>query len=107
MNTLKRFPESRRVVCPKPCEPRAPKWLKRRRKPGGVYYARMPSQHYHLKSGPSLLALLDKRWAGFCPLCEMERMLNDPKTPPNVKKRLRQDLAAYGRVVGQDPKPRD
>ena len=63
----------------------------------------MPLKHYHLK--PSLLALLDERWAGFCPLCEMEKMYHDPKTPPKVKKRLRQDLAAYGRGVGQDPSP--
>jgi hypothetical protein len=65
----------------------------------------MPLKHYHLKYGPSLLALLNERWAGFCPLCEMEKLLNDPKTPPRVKKSLRKDLAAYGCVVGQDPKP--
>jgi hypothetical protein len=55
----------------------------------------MPPQHYHLKSGSSLLALLDERWVGFCPLCEMEKMLNDPKTPPELKKRLRRDIDAY------------
>jgi hypothetical protein len=55
----------------------------------------MPLKHYHLKSGPSLLALLDERWAGFCPLCEMEKMLNDAQTPPNVKVRLRRDIDAY------------
>jgi hypothetical protein len=55
----------------------------------------MPPQHYHLKCGFSLLALLDERWAGFCPLCEMEKLLNDPETPPKVKTHLRKDLAAY------------
>jgi hypothetical protein len=54
----------------------------------------MPLKHYHLK-GPSLLALLDARRAGFCPLCEMEKMYHDPKTPPNVKARLRRDIDAY------------
>jgi hypothetical protein len=54
----------------------------------------MPLKHYHLK-GPSLLALLDARLAGFCPLCEMEKLLNDPKTPPNLKGRLQKDLDAY------------
>jgi hypothetical protein len=41
----------------------------------------MSLKHYHLK-GPSLLALLDERWAGFCPLCEMEKMLNDAQPRP-------------------------
>jgi hypothetical protein len=59
----------------------------------GVYYAYMPLKHYHLK--PSLLALLDERWAGFCPLCEMEKLYHDAQTPPNVKKRLRRDIDAY------------
>jgi hypothetical protein len=54
----------------------------------------MSLKHYHLK-GPSLLALLDARLAGFCPLCEMEKLLNDPKTPPKLKGRLRKDLDAY------------
>jgi hypothetical protein len=54
----------------------------------------MPPQHYHLK-GPSLLALLDERLAGFCPLCAMARMLNDPKTPPKLKARLRRQIDAY------------
>ncbi len=55
--------------------------------------------------GPTLLELLNERWPGFHPGREMEKMYHDPKTPPKVKKRLRQDLAAYGRGVGQDPSP--
>jgi hypothetical protein len=54
----------------------------------------MPPQHYHLK-GPSFLALLDARWAGFCPVCEMGKLLNDPKTPPKLKARLRRQIDAY------------
>jgi hypothetical protein len=53
----------------------------------------MPLKHYHLK--PSLLALLDERWAGFCPLCEMEKLYHDAQTPPKLKERLRKDLNAY------------
>jgi hypothetical protein len=49
----------------------------------------------HLKYGRRLLELLDERWAGFCPLCEMEKMYNDPETPPKLKARLRKSIAAY------------
>jgi hypothetical protein len=52
-------------------------------------------KHYHLKCGPALLALLDERWADFCPVCEMEKMYNDPETPPELKKRLRRNIDAY------------
>jgi hypothetical protein len=55
----------------------------------------MPFKCNHLKCGPALLALLDERWADFCPLCEMEKLYHDPKTPPKVKKRLQKDLDAY------------
>jgi hypothetical protein len=55
------------VAYPKPCEPRAPKWL--------------------------------KRWPGFHPARAMEEMYHDPETPPELKKRLQKDLAAYGRVI--------
>jgi hypothetical protein len=60
-----------------------------------VYTVGMPLKHYHLKCGSSLLALLDERWAGFCPLCEMEKMYHDAQTPPKVKKRLRRNIDAY------------
>jgi hypothetical protein len=55
----------------------------------------MPLKHYHLKYGPSLLALLDERWAGFCPLCEMEKLYHDAQTPPELKNRLRRNIDAY------------
>jgi hypothetical protein len=29
----------------------------------------------------------------------MEEMYHDPETPPELKKRLQKDLAAYGRVI--------
>ena len=85
-----------RYLVPLPPSAMSPAWgsaLHRNCKPASVYYARMSLKHYHLKS--SLLALLDERWAGFCPLCEMAKMLNDPKTPPKLKGRLRKDLDAY------------
>jgi hypothetical protein len=85
------------------CKIRSP-WLmppncrERNVKTPGVYCARMPLlMHYHLK--PSLLALLDERLAGFCPLCEMEKMFNDAQTPPKLKVRLRKDLATYTGVA--------
>jgi hypothetical protein len=55
----------------------------------------MPFKCEHLKYSGRLLELIDERWSGFCPLCEMGKMLNDAQTPPNVKARLRKDLAAY------------
>jgi hypothetical protein len=53
----------------------------------------MPRKHYYLKCGPALLER--ERWPDFCPLCEMKKMLNDPKTPPELKKRLRRNIDAY------------
>jgi hypothetical protein len=67
----------------------------------------MPLKHDHPKYGPALLELLAQRWPDFNPLREMEKMYHDAQTPPKLKKRLQKDLAAYGRVVAQDPKPRD
>lgn len=58
----------------------------------------MPLKHDHPQYGgytSPLLQMLQERWPGFHPLREMEKMLNDPKTPPKVKKSLRKDLAAY------------
>ena len=66
----------------------------------------MPLKHDHPKYGPALLELLRERWPGFHPVREMEKMYNDPETPPKLKKRLQKDLTAYGRVVAQDPLPR-
>jgi hypothetical protein len=60
-----------------------------------VYTTSMPSKCDHLKYGSSLLALLDERWTGFCPLCEMGKLYNDAQTPPKVKARLRRQIDAY------------
>ncbi len=67
----------------------------RNRKPTECILSSMPLKHDHLKCGPALLALLDERWAGFCPLCEMGKLYNDAQTPPKVKARLRREIDAY------------
>jgi hypothetical protein len=73
-----------------------------------TYLHRVISSEYdHPKYGPTLLGLLTKQGPGFHPVREIEKMYNDPEIPPKLKKRLQKDLTAYGRVVVQDPKPRD